>query len=610
MFAIDKIKKILFDATPKPEDFDFKKIIVSLPPEELRNNFDIATNLPMVLAKSFGKNPIDIANDLANKIKSYVEFAQVAKPGFINIKMPQLFWEEEIMTILEEEKQGKEYERILDKIEKNPDLQKKLGYGFENIGQGEKINVEFVSCNPTGPMHIGHVRGAIYGDVLCSLLEKSGFDVTREFYINDAGGQIDTLYKSSSFRYQQWKKNDFSEPMPSGLYEGEYLIDEIKTTWGLALKDMEERIKLGDTRDLLVNTMFLPKNGYSVGPAFTMEENIKNIGMMAMMNLITGNLTDLKVGHNKFTFETDVIKNERVSQAFNELKSKNLIEKKILEAPKGKLLEDWEEREQEVFLSTTYGDDVDRPLKKSDGSYTYFAGDVGYHYDKLQRGFKKMVLVLGSDHKGYKKRIMAAVNALSDGQAEIEVKLCEMVNFLKNGEPVKMSKRAGNFLLASDVLQEVDVDIIRFMMLTRKNDTILNFDFEKVKEQSKDNPVFYVQYAHARCCSIIAKANEKFGNIQPQTPDLTDNNLRQLVINLANYPQIIKTAVSKYEPHLLMFYIIDIASKFHSIWNNGLRFVDENDIKKTGQNLSVILAVKSIIGSTLNVCNIEPLDKM
>ncbi len=544
---LDKIKNIIANAIDNTIETEF--INLDLPPEILRQKFDVATNIPMLLAKKLGRNPIELAQEISDKIRNNVEFCEVAKPGFINIKMPVEFWQNSILKI-------------------EP---------FQNIGNGEKINVEFVSCNPTGPMHIGHVRGAVYGDVLARLLEKSGFDVTREFYINDAGGQIEKLAQSFLFRYrQEIGEIRKDEKMPEGLYPGEYITEAI-------LKN----IKIFNT-DL---------------------KNIRNQAILSMIALIQKDLTKLKVNHDEFTSEQKIIDIGRLDEAFAILQKKNFIYNGILEAPKGKLPEDWEEREQDLFRSTDFGDDVDRPLKKSDGSYTYFGGDVGYHCDKLQRGFNKMVLIVGSDHKGYKKRISAVVNALSDGKAEIDVKLCEIVNFMKNGEPVKMSKRAGNFLLASDVLDEVDSDIIRFMMLTRKNDTILNFDFEKVKEQSKDNPVFYVQYVFARCSSVERKIIETFGKIDHTIPNLANDQLRELAIKLSYYPQVISTAIKNYEPHLLIFYIIDVASQFHSIWNSGFKFVD-TDKEKTKQNLAFILAVKKIISSVLDICNIKPLEEM
>ena len=540
---LDKIKKIICEASENV--CDWNDINVVLPPEELREKFDVSTNLPMVLAKKLNTTPAKLAVLIIDNISfDYVEFAEHVSPVFINIKMRVKFWQDAILNI--------------DR--------------FKNIGQGEKVNIEFVSANPTGPMHIGHTRGAVYGDVLATLLQKSGFDVTREFYVNDAGGQIAVLEKSFLFRLEQVRKNDFSEPMPDGCYPGDYLIE-------------------------------LAQNFSAKG-----EINREYI-LDAMLNLIKQDLIKLKVKHDKFTSEKAITDAGKIDEAFKILQQKNLIYKGKLEAPKGKLLEDWEGRDQDLFKSTDFGDDVDRPLKKSDESYTYFAGDVGYHYDKLQRGYKKMVLILGSDHKGYKKRISAAVNALSDGKAEIDAKLCEIVNFLKNGEPVKMSKRAGNFLLASDVLSEVDPDIIRFMMLTRRNDTILNFDFEKVKEQSKDNPVFYVQYANARCASVFRKATEQFGQIESTTADLSNPQLRELAIKLCYYPEIVNTAVKNYEPHLLISYIVEVASQFHSIWNSGFKFVD-TDIEQTKKNLVLIFAVKNVIMSVLDVCNIKPLDKM
>jgi len=562
---------------------DCSPVIVDQIQERFRDRFNVTTNIAMIIAKHLKVNPSNIAQSIVDKISDsrIVEYCEVVGAGFINMKILHAFWSSVLLDI----------------------VHNGASYGFDDIGHGERVNVEFVSTNPTGPMHIGHTRGAIYGDVIARVFAKNGFNVTREYYINDAGAQIDSLVKSALFRYEQALSNNddvCDTRVPDGLYPGEYLIPV-----GKKIKD-----QYGDS---------LLKMNYK-----DQYERTKNIVVEMMMDLIRTDLLRLGVSHDVFTSESDICSDGDVDEAFKILNDKNLIFRGILDVPKGKKVDDWEPQEQELFKSTSFGDDADRPLRKSDGTWTYFAPDIGYHYNKYKRGFCKMVLVLGADHKGYAKRISAAVDAISDGNASIDVKLCELVSFIRNGEVVKMSKRSGNFVTVDDILSEVDKDIIRFMMMTRQNDTTLQFDLVKVKEQSAQNPIFYVQYAHSRCCSIIRKAESIFGldvvdimdiNVDLLKGVMQNREKANIVIKLALYPRVMRTVINRCEPHILSYYLLELVSMFHGLWNAGnidhlSKLIIENDVNATRANLVFIVAVKSVIASVLDLFGILAMERM
>jgi arginyl-tRNA synthetase len=532
---------------------------------------DLSTNAAMILTKKIGKNPREIAAEIKGKLEAHemIEKCEIAGPGFINIYLNKKFWAMALPKVLD---LGEEF-------------------GKANIGKGKRINVEFVSANPTGPMHIGHSRGAIYGDALASMLKFMGFNVTKEYYINDAGGQIETLAESVYIRYQQALGKDVS--IPQGCYPGEYLIpvgEKLKDKYGDSLLNMEEE----ERKDI-----------------------IKEAAISYNMELIKEDLKLLGVNHDQFTSEkNDIIEKQKTSESFEFLRDKGLIYRGILEAPKGKQPDDWEPREQELFKATLFGDDVDRPLKKSDNSFTYFATDIAYHYDKLQRKYDALILLLGADHTGYAKRIKAAVNALSAGKVELDVKMNQLVNLLKGGEPYKMSKRAGNFVGVTDMVEEVGKDILRFVMLSRKSDTILDLDFVKVKEQTKDNPVFYVQYAHTRACSVFRKAEDiKIDGADINFSLLTDEAEIKLIKQIMLFPKALEAAAHSHEPHKVTFYLIDLANTFHSLWSKGiedekLRFIIPDNLELTKARLGLIKAAKNTLKIALEILGVAALEHM
>jgi arginyl-tRNA synthetase len=571
---IDVIKA-LQTASQLPDSLNLSNITVE-PPKEGSKHGDIATNAAMVLAKPTGKTPQVLAELIAVELRKVdiIKQVEIAGPGFINIILDQKIW----------------YSVIVSAINAG------LGYGNSNIGKGAKVNLEYVSANPTGPMHIGHARGAVFGDALALLLIKAGFSVTKEFYINDAGGQIDTLAKSAYLRYLESLGEQIS--IEDGLYPGDYLLavgDSLKTQYGEKLKHM------------------------------TSEEAIKEIKPFAvdeMMALIKADLLELGIKHDIFFSEKTLHDNKKIEEVVAILEDKGLVYRGILEAPKGKKPEDWEEREQLLFKTTAFGDDIDRPLQKSNGDWTYFAAELAYIKNKLERGFDNLVMVLGADHGGYVKRTKAAVKALSDNPVGIEIKLCQLVQFMQHGEPMKMSKRAGTYITVRDVNDAVGKDIIRFMMLTRKNDMPMEFDIEKVMEQSKDNPVFYVQYAHARSKSILRNAANSIPDIHTKIANLKDIRLEllkdgeelALIKMLANWPRIVELAAVHYEPHRIAFYLYDLASAFHSLWNAGrenkdLRFITEIEDLSLAR-ITLIRAVVTVIASGLFVLGVEPVEEM
>ncbi|SMY09649.1 arginine--tRNA ligase [Flavimaricola marinus] len=555
-----------------PEGLDTSNVSVE-PPRDAGHG-DMATNAAMVLAKPAGLKPRDIADGLAGLLADdpRISEATVAGPGFLNMRLDAGQWQGVVKTALSDER-----------------------FGQSSLGQGRKVNVEYVSANPTGPLHVGHTRGAVFGDALASLLAYAGWDVTREYYINDGGAQVDVLARSAYLRYQE--AHDLSVDWPDGTYPGDYLIEV-----GEALKE-----KYGDS--------LLDK-----GEQFWLAE-IREFATEAMMDMIRADLKLLGVEMDVFSSEKALYGTGRIEGAIETLKQKGLIYRGTLEPPKGKLPEDWEPREQVLFKSTEYGDDVDRPVAKSDGSWTYFAPDIAYHYDKVTRGFDALIDVFGADHGGYVKRMKAAVSALSDEKVPLDIKLTQLVKLYKNGEPFKMSKRAGTFVTLRDVVEQVGPDVTRFHMLTRKNDAPLDFDFDKVTEQSKDNPVFYVQYAHARVNSVLRKATEAGVDVADATlagadlSGLTHEAELKLAKSIAEWPRLVEIAARTNEPHRIAFYLYDLASDLHSLWNRGnddvsLRFLQEGDTAATQAKIALIRAAAIVISHGLGILGVTPADEM
>jgi arginyl-tRNA synthetase len=539
---------------------------------------DVASNAALVLAKPAGKNPRQIAEDLSARLRRVpdVVAVDVAGPGFINLRFSQAFWQRALAAIL------------------------RVGtdFGSSSMGAGGAVNVEYVSANPTGPMHVGHVRGAVVGDALANLLAKAGFSVTREYYINDAGSQIDVLAQSAYLRYCE-ARGRAVDSIPEGLYPGDYLVPV-----GQALAELHGDAWLDQPSDMWL-------------------EPIRSFATEAMMAMIREDLAALGITHEVFFSERSLHQSGRIDETIAWLEKEGYVYEGVLEPPKGKKLEDWEPRPQTLFRASRFGDDSDRPLKKSDGSYTYFAADIAYHYDKFIRGFNHMVLGLGADHAGYAKRMEAAVKALSAGKAIYDVRFCQLVRLFRDGEPVKMSKRAGTFITLREVVDEVGAGAVRFMMLMRKNDATLDFDFTKVKEQSKDNPVFYVQYAHARVQSALRKGEDTFPHARFDDAALesADLSLLQtpaeiaLIQRLALWPRLIETAAVAHEAHRVAFYLSDVASDFHSLYNQGnddpgRRFILEDHEDLSLARLALVRATGLVIASGLAVLGVEPLDEM
>ncbi len=561
-----------------PADLTVSGIEVSTPRDPTHG--DLATNAALVLAKAARMKPRDIAEKLREKLEADpdVELAEVAGPGFLNLTFKPTFWQDLVRTILAE----------------GPD------YGRSDLGKGETVNVEYVSANPTGPMHVGHCRGAVFGDALCNLLAFAGYKVTREYYVNDAGGQVDVLARSVFLRYREALGEDIGE-IPEGLYPGDYLKPigaALAKKHGRALLQMPEAEWLPIVREAAVKPL---------------------------LKEIKADLAALNIRHDKFFSEASLTsgKTDKVKAAIDALRKKGLIYEGRLPRPKGHDDEEWEDREQTLFKSTEFGDDVDRALMKSDGSYTYFASDVAYHYDKLQRGFDHYRNVFGADHIGYISRIKAAVAALSDGKADFQILVCQLVKVLRAGEPVRMSKRAGTFVTLRDLVDEVGRDPVRFMMLMRKNDAPLDFDLAKVVEQSKDNPVFYVQYAHARASSLFRNAQEIFPELTKESAavneadlsPLTDTGELDLIKRLALFPRVVAGAAQAEEPHRIAFYLYDLASALHAQWTRGndsphLRFIQAKDGLATAARLALIAATQRVIFSGLTILGVEAPDSM
>ncbi|OXT00228.1 arginine--tRNA ligase [Notoacmeibacter marinus] len=538
---------------------------------------DLATNVAMVLAKPLGMKPRDLAQSIADELAKDDDVASVdvAGPGFINLRLADGFWHDQLRTMLDAGDT----------------------YGQSTLGAGRATNVEYVSANPTGPLHVGHCRGAVVGDALAQLLAFAGYDVTREYYVNDAGGQVDVLGRSVLLRYREALGETIE--IPEGLYPGDYLVPVGKSLaeeHGDALLKMSEREALSIAKDKAV---------------------------VMMMDIIRDDLAALNIGHDVFFSERTLHGSNggRIRAAVDDLREKGFVYTGTLPPPKGQLPDDWEDREQVLFRSTEVGDDIDRPLVKSDGSYTYFAADVAYMGDKFERGFEKLIFVLGADHGGYVKRMEALARAVSD-KIDIDVLLCQLVKLYRDGEPVRMGKRTGNFVTLREVVNEVGVDAVRFMMLYRKADAPLDFDFAKVTEQSKDNPVFYVQYASARAHSIIRQAIEAFGpevamvdGIGEGADALDDEGELALIRKLAEWPRLVESAASAMEPHRVAFYLYDLASAFHGHYNRGtdhaqLRFVKHDDAVLTRARLGLVMAVRNVLSAGLAIIGASAPEEM
>jgi arginyl-tRNA synthetase len=556
-----------------PDGLSFDAVTVE-PPRDAAHG-DMATNAAMVLAKPSSCKPRDIAQRLATLLSADPRLAsvEVAGPGFLNLRLASTLWADVLRAILADP----------------------AGYGRATVGAGIKVNVEYVSANPTGPLHVGHTRGAVFGDALASMLDFAGYDVTREYYINDGGAQVDVLARSVYLRYLEAHGQEVA--FEDGTYPGDYLI-----AVGQALKE-----KVGDS--------YLGK-----GEQVWLED-VREFSTLAMMELIREDLLALGVKMDVFYSEKSLYGTGLIEAAIEDLKSKGLIYQGVLEPPKGKKPEDWEPREQTLFRSTDHGDDVDRPVQKSDGSWTYFAPDIAYHYDKVQRGFDQLIDVFGADHGGYVKRMKAAVSALSYDKTSLDIKLTQLVKLFKNGAPFKMSKRAGTFVTLRDLVDQVGADATRFVMLTRKNDAPLDFDFDKVMEQTKENPVFYVQYAHARICSVMRKAQLAGVAVEDavlQAADLaglTDAAELTLAAKLAEFPRLIEIAARSNEPHRIAFYLYDLASEFHALWNKGneqpeLRFLQEGNLATSQAKIALIRATAVVISNGLGILGVQPAQEM
>jgi arginyl-tRNA synthetase len=586
--VLDRVRlanRALVETGMLPAGIDQSRVVVE-PPREAAHG-DMATNAAMVLAKEAGKKPRELAEAIAEKLRADALIAkvEVAGPGFINLTLRPDAWTEELRTV----------------------LRSGLEYGRSDIGAGAPVNVEYVSANPTGPMHVGHCRGAVFGDALANLLDIAGFKVTREYYINDAGAQVDVLARSVYLRYREALGENIGE-IPEGLYPGDYLKpvgEALAKEYGDTLLDKPEAEWLPTVRE-------------------------KSIAMM--MDMIRDDLAALGIQHEVFFSERSLHERQagglsKIASTIDFLEKQGLLYRGMLPPPKGQVQEDWEPREMLLFRATQFGDDVDRPILKSDGTPAYIAPDIAYHREKFTRGFLNMIIVLGADHSGYVKRLKAAVEAVSAGRATIDVKICQLVRLLRDGQPAKMSKRAGEFVTIRDVVDEVGRNAVRFMMLFRKNDAPLDFDLAKVIEQSKDNPVFYVQYAHARGRSIFRNAV----TVVPDLPDdaaaraamlakaplerLNDAAELALMRRIALYPRLVEAAAVAHEPHRIAFYLYELASEFHAFWTRGndaphLRFIIQNDPLMTLVRLALVQGVVTVLASGLASLGVEAPEEM
>jgi arginyl-tRNA synthetase len=556
-----------------PEALDLAAVAVE-PPRDPAHG-DMATNAAMVLARPARMAPRDLAALLAGRLEDVpgVVSVAVAGPGFLNLRLDPGRWLAVLPAV----------------------LAAGMDFGRSTLGAGRRVNVEFVSANPTGPMHVGHTRGAVFGDALAGLLGFAGWEVTREYYINDGGAQVDVLARSA---YERYREACGLEPeIAEGLYPGDYLIpvgEALRARYGASLLDKPEAEWLAQVREIATD---------------------------AMMAMIREDLAVLGVRMDHFFSEKSLYGTGLIEAALEALRQRGLIYEGVLEPPKGKLPEDWEPREQTLFRSTRYGDDTDRPVMKSDGSWTYFAPDIAYHYDKVRRGYDELIDVLGADHGGYVKRMKAAVAALSDGKVPLDIKLCQLVRLFKGGEPFKMSKRAGTFVTLRDVVEQVGPDVTRFVMLTRKNDAPLDFDFDKALEQSKENPVFYVQYAHARAQSVLVRAVQAGFAVEDGALAAADlgplgsAGELALVQKLAEWPRQVEIAAQSHEPHRIAFYLYDLASNFHALQHQGkleseLRFVRADAPELSRARLALVRATQVVIAAGLGILGVTPMNEM
>lgn len=551
---------------------DLLSRVVVEPPRDPAHG-DLSTNAAMVVAKPLGKNPRDVAASLVERFKSDTDVTsvEVAGPGFINFRLATPILHKVLKSI------GNEREN----------------FGRTDLGKGERVNVEYVSANPTGPMHVGHTRGAVFGDALASLMAYSGYDVTREYYINDTGGQTIILGQSALLRYREALGETIE--IPSGFYPGDYLIpvgQALVAEYGSSL------LEKPDQEAVLI---------------------AREAALAAMMDLVKADLAQLNIHHDVFFSERTLHgQGGDIDTTLEWLREEGMVYQGRLDPPKGKAPEEWEDREQTLFRAKDYGDDTDRALIKSDGSFTYFAADIAYHRNKYLRGFKHMVNVLGADHSGYVKRLSAAVKAVSHGEADIDVRICQLVRLLKNGEPFKMSKRSGDLVTLADVVDEVGADATRFMLLFRRNDASMDFDFALVKEQTRDNPVFYVQYAHARACSIFRKIQNEMPHLKTDAGALASAEVDvltsaadlELIRLLAAWPRTVAAAAVAHEPHRIAFYVHDLAAAFHGFWAKGnddpsLRFVNAADPKLTLARLALVDAVRQVVRNGLGILGVS-----
>jgi arginyl-tRNA synthetase len=584
----------MMEAGELPAGLDTSRISLESP--KTAEHGDLSTNAALVLARGARCKPREIAERLAEGMRGWpeTEAVEIAGPGFVNLRLTPSFWRQ----------------RLGEMLDAGDD------YGRGDIGKGRRINVEYVSANPTGPLHVGHGRGAVVGDAIASLLEKVGYEVSREYYVNDGGQQITQLVYAAYFRYLEALGAKGDEAAFRAFFPGkewEYRGDYLKSV-GQALKE-----KYGES---------LAERNEQTGewaprPVADWFETVREATLEAMLGLIRDDLKALGIGHAAFVHERHIVESGLMERVEAILKERDLLYTGRLEPPKGKLPDDWESREQLLFRATAFGDDVDRPLKKSDGGWTYFATDIAYHLDKFQRGFNGMIDVWGADHKGYVKRMKAAVEAVTAGQAALDVRICNLVHLLRAGKPVKMSKRMGSFVTLREVIDEVGKDVVRFIMLTRTNEAALDFDLERVTEQSKDNPVFYVQYAHARARSARRRAAAQFPGVDFSAQALRSADLAcladagelGLIKHLAEWPRIVEMAAAAHEPHRIAFYLYDLASRFHVHWNRGndeprLRLVVPSDKALSAARLALVEGVALVIASGLRIFGVEPVEEM
>lgn len=573
------VSGILKTSDQGPQDLSaiFERVSVDPPKDESFGDF--STNVAMILAKKVGQKPVDLAESIAAKMSENTDFAEVSvkAPGFINWRIPSSLLKAYMPDILDKD------------------------YGRSNVGGGLKVNVEYVSANPTGPLHAGHARGAISGDVLANLMDFVGYDVTKEYYVNDAGKQIEILARSLRHRYLElFGKAEGS--LPDWAYPGDYLIDTAKKL----------SAEQGDA--------WVSKAGANANESDWLEF-FKEFAVADMMAMIRTDLDALDIHHDIFSSERELVRAGAVEKAVDFLSQKGLIYRGVLDIPKGKEPDDWEPREQLLFKSTAFGDEVDRPLQKSDGSWTYFATDIAYHKSKMDRGFEEMVDFWGADHGGYIKRMQAAVSALSNNQKHLDVKISQIVRFMDNGREVKMSKRSGTFITVRDVIDSVGKDVIRFIMLTRRDDAPLDFDFNKVVDQSRDNPVFYVQYAYARTHSVFRQFSHSFADkdlqkaIKQADLNLLEEEDMGMLKILCDYPRQVIMAVRNREPHRIAFYLSDVAAKFHALWNQGkenttLRFIISDDFPKTCAKMALLRAVQNVLESGFKIIGVTPVEEL